>query len=91
MCRDHARRTALAQRRCQALCRSRIKSAEWLIGDQQIGRCHKGNERRRRRSFTATEGAQAALHESNVNRRLARASLNLRAHLFGGNVSRLKR
>jgi hypothetical protein len=36
MCCNHARRTALTQRRCQAFGRSEIEAAERLIGDQQI-------------------------------------------------------
>jgi hypothetical protein len=88
--RNHARRTALAQRRCQALCRSRIESTQRLVGDEQIGRCDNGNERRRRRSFTAAKGAQAAIGQSNVNGDVARRSLNARAHLFRGNLSRLE-
>jgi hypothetical protein len=86
-----ARSAALAQRCRQTLCRSNIETAEWLIGDEQIGRCDKCNECRRCRSLATAKGGQAAVNQGNVNGDVTRGPFDARAHFVGGGLSRLER
>jgi hypothetical protein len=88
-CND-ARRAALTQREGQTFCGSLIESAEGFIGDQQIRSCDERNKCRSGGSLATTKGAEAAIDQGKVNCRLTRDSLNVCAHLLGGNVSRLQ-